>query len=350
MTDFGALPPEVNSTRLHAGPGAASLLSAAAAWDQLAAELRCAAAACGSAITRLNADWRGPTATRMATAAAGYPKWLSRTAGRAEHAAGQARSAAAAYTAALAATVPPAVVAANRAEHTALSATNIVGQHTAAIAANEGRYADMWSQNAAAMHGYAARAAAATRLDPFVPPPQIAAPGATADPTPLGSALSAVDGFITGPLAPGSLFVIPSTPEFLGIDTLGVVMEGGPPAEADVVRAPRPPAVSAVAGRAGLVGQLSVPRTWSMAAPTIKTAAALVPGSGTHVGAAGSPAANGAGALLSGAATAGLARRAAGGIGGGVGTATAPVRGVATTANIFFLKPGADDAATEGTR
>ncbi|WP_157012061.1 PPE domain-containing protein, partial [Mycobacterium celatum] len=51
--DFGALPPEVNSTRIYAGPGAGSMVAAAAAWDGLAAELRSAAAGYGSAIAAL---------------------------------------------------------------------------------------------------------------------------------------------------------------------------------------------------------------------------------------------------------------------------------------------------------
>ena len=38
--DFGALPPEINSGRMYAGPGAGSMLAAAAAWDGLAAELQ----------------------------------------------------------------------------------------------------------------------------------------------------------------------------------------------------------------------------------------------------------------------------------------------------------------------
>ncbi|WP_155725996.1 PPE domain-containing protein, partial [Mycobacterium avium] len=37
--DFGALPPEVNSGRMYAGPGSGPLMAAAAAWDEVAAEL-----------------------------------------------------------------------------------------------------------------------------------------------------------------------------------------------------------------------------------------------------------------------------------------------------------------------
>lgn len=41
--DFAMLPPEVNSTRMYSGPGAGSLWAAAAAWDQVSAELQSAA-------------------------------------------------------------------------------------------------------------------------------------------------------------------------------------------------------------------------------------------------------------------------------------------------------------------
>jgi PPE-repeat protein len=37
--DFAALPPEVNSARMYAGPRVGSMLSAAAAWDGLSDEL-----------------------------------------------------------------------------------------------------------------------------------------------------------------------------------------------------------------------------------------------------------------------------------------------------------------------
>ncbi|WP_443677607.1 PPE domain-containing protein [Mycobacterium paraffinicum] len=39
MFDFGALPPEVNSGRMYAGPGSGPLMAAAAAWDEIAAEV-----------------------------------------------------------------------------------------------------------------------------------------------------------------------------------------------------------------------------------------------------------------------------------------------------------------------
>ena len=51
--DFGALPPEINSARMYAGPGPESMLAAAAAWNGLAGELHSAAASYGSVISEL---------------------------------------------------------------------------------------------------------------------------------------------------------------------------------------------------------------------------------------------------------------------------------------------------------
>ena len=160
--DYGALPPEINSARMYAGPGAGSMLAAAAAWDGLAAELRLTANSYSSVISGLTSGWLGPASQSMAAAAAPYAAWLNTTAAQAEQTANQARAAAAAYEAAFAATVPPPVVAANRAELTSLVSTNVFGQNTAAIAANEAQYASMWARDSAAMYGYAGQSATAS--------------------------------------------------------------------------------------------------------------------------------------------------------------------------------------------
>jgi PPE-repeat protein len=174
---YGALPPEVNSGRMYAGPGAGSMLAAAAAWDVLAVELSSAAMSCQSVIAGLiSGPWLGASATMMAAATAPYVAWLHGTAAEAERAAGQAKAAAAAYETARAMTVPPVLVAANRAQLMALIATNFLGQNTPAIAVTEALYGEMWAQDAAAMYCYAAASAAATTLTPFGPAPQIADP------------------------------------------------------------------------------------------------------------------------------------------------------------------------------
>ena len=169
--DYGALPPEINSARMYAGPGAGSMLVAAAAWDGLAADLSSTAASYGSVISGLtDGSWQGAASTSMAAAATPYVSWMSATAAQVEQVANQARAAAGAYEAAFAMTVPPTVVAANRAQLMALIATNFLGQNTAAIMATEAQYGEMWAQDAAAMYGYAASSAAASTLAPFSTP------------------------------------------------------------------------------------------------------------------------------------------------------------------------------------
>lgn len=152
------------------------MVAAAEAWDGLAAELHSAAARYSSAISGLEAKWRGAASSTMTAAVAPYLAWLSGTAVRAEQAASQAGAAAAAYEAAFAATVPPAAVAANRAQLLALIATNFFGQNTPAIMETQAQYLEMWAQDAAAMYGYAAASASAATLPPFGPPPRTTEP------------------------------------------------------------------------------------------------------------------------------------------------------------------------------
>ncbi|ORX15815.1 hypothetical protein AWC27_19250 [Mycobacterium szulgai] len=170
--DYGALPPEINSARMYSGPGSGSLLSAAAAWDGLAAELGATASGYASVIAELTSGpWIGPAAAAMVSAANPFVTWLGATATQAEETASRARMAAAAYETAFAMTVPPPAVAANRALLMALVATNFFGQNTAAIAATEAEYAEMWAQDAAAMYCYAGSSATATVLTAFTPAP-----------------------------------------------------------------------------------------------------------------------------------------------------------------------------------
>jgi PPE-repeat protein len=171
--DFGTYPPEMNSLRMYTGPGAAPMLSAAEAWDALAAAHHSVANSYQSVVSGLTAGpWQGPASESMSAAAASYAAWLRTTAAQAEETGAQARSAAAAYQSAFTATVPPATVAANRTQLATLVATNIFGRNTQAIAANEAQYGEMWAQDVAAMYAYSASSAAATQLATFNPPQQ----------------------------------------------------------------------------------------------------------------------------------------------------------------------------------
>jgi len=173
MLDFAALPPEINSARIYSGPGSAPMLAAGAAWNNLAAEMRSAAASYSSVVSGLTGgSWQGPASNSMAAAAAPYAAWMNTTAAQAEQTAAQAQAAVSAYESAFAMTVPPPVIAANRAQLASLVATNVLGQNTPAIAATEALYAEMWAQDAAAMYGYAGSSAAASQLTPFAAAPQ----------------------------------------------------------------------------------------------------------------------------------------------------------------------------------
>jgi PPE-repeat protein len=170
--DFAALPPEVNSGLMYAGPGSGPMIAAATSWDRLATEVSSAASDYGSVVSNLTSGpWRGPASASMAAAAAPYVSWMNATAEQAEQAAGQAKAAAGAYETAFASTVPPSVIAANRTLLASLISTNILGQNTPAIAATETHYAEMWAQDAAAMYGYAGSSATASTLTPFAAPP-----------------------------------------------------------------------------------------------------------------------------------------------------------------------------------
>lgn len=171
--DYGAFPPEINSARMYAGPGSGPLLAAAAAWNQLAAELRGAAISFEWSVASLvSQGWVGPSASAMTAAAEPYLRWMSVTAEQAEQTAAQANFAADAYASAHAMTVPPPAITTNRVLFASLVKTNALGLNTAAIAATEARYAQMWAQDAVAMYGYAAASATAAKLTPFADVPE----------------------------------------------------------------------------------------------------------------------------------------------------------------------------------
>ncbi len=179
--DFGAFPPEINSARMYAGPGPGSLAAAAAAWDDLAAELHSAAASYRSVISGLTVGrWLGPSSLAMASAFGPYAAWTAGAAARAQEAASHARLAVEIYEAAFAMTVPPVAVAANRVQLAVLTATNFFGQNLPAIAANEAQYGEMWAQDAAAMYQYAANSAEVADLTPFASAPEVVDPAGVA--------------------------------------------------------------------------------------------------------------------------------------------------------------------------
>ncbi|RFZ14383.1 putative PPE family protein PPE29 [Mycobacterium marinum] len=370
--DFGALPPEINSARMYFGPGAEPMLTAAAAWGELAGELYATAASYQSVISGLTAgSWRGPASASMAAAAAPYIAWMSATAAQAEQTAAQAGGAAAAYETAFAMTVPPPVIAVNRSLLMSLIATNILGQNTPAIAATEALYGEMWAQDAAAMYCYAGASATAAKVTPFTPPQSIVNPaglvgqGAAvaqatgtsvstdaqamlsqvistvptalqqlASPTSAMSSLSSLSPALSVTSSVGwiSSAVLSNANQLHSlmpaVSAIGQTASGsgltsglasglawglgpgalGSPGSVGLGGA----AVSADTGRAALIGALSVPQSWTAAAPAINPAATAL--SSTGLSAASAAEAGEPASVLGGMPLASIAGRAGGGL------------------------------------
>jgi PPE-repeat protein len=180
-TDFAALPPEVTSAMMYSGPGAASFVAAASAWNALAAELTSTAQGYDKVLTQLaSEEWMGPASATMVQAAEPYVAWLTSTAGLAEHAATQSQAAAAAFETAFASVVPPPLVAANRATLTQALQTNILGLNNGLITQLEAQYAEMWAQNSSTLLNYAGASQAASTFTTFTEAPTIVNPAGTA--------------------------------------------------------------------------------------------------------------------------------------------------------------------------
>lgn len=195
----------------------------------------------------------------------------------------------------------------------------------------------------------------------------LATPTATAADPP--SLLSALDSALTGPLGPVSLFGIGGSPYLLGVESYLVPQNvanvnsarqrldrdrstlvrlgGGVDSGARVMSLPGPggAGMSTGMGRAGVVGRMSVPQGWAVAAPEIRSVAAVLPQTAL-AGAPAALAADGGGTLFGNMAASGLAGRAMAVTGTGSATAIGTGGGgfgrAATTATIIVIN--ADDA------
>ncbi|MGB3332845.1 MAG: PPE family protein [Mycobacterium sp.] len=177
---FSVFPPEINSGLIYTGPGSSPLLEAAAAWSQLSSELMTSATATHSVIANLDSTWTGAGSAAATASTAPYVAWLEQASATAATNAALATQAAALFEAARAASVPPAVIAANRAMLLALISTNFFGQNTPLIQATEHQYEVMWATDGAAMDTYSGSAEANNNaLQQVSNPPQSAKASAT---------------------------------------------------------------------------------------------------------------------------------------------------------------------------
>jgi PPE-repeat protein len=342
-------------------------MAASSAFSALSSELSSNAASYQSVIDQLvGSEWQGPSSQAMAAAAQPYIAWLDTTSGQLREAATQATSSAAAYEAAHAATIPPAVVYANRAQLAVLVATNILGQNTPAIAANEALYGEFWAQDAAAMYGYsAASTASSSALTPLTPPAEntnLAGQGAqsaavsnavgsngtsatlnntlgglqnavsaAADPAQdtFTSVLSAINGLFSVPILSNTIYnvgvtlawntammsaTLPLLGHFMAAAPFGFTIGDTAPLGAGLgfgttLAGATSPAGGAAAlagmGEASSVGGLSVPAGWSAATPSAVTDATLAGSGWTAAVDEGATGMGGAPGIMPGMASAG---------------------------------------------
>lgn len=287
--DYGLVPPEINSERIHAGPGAGSFLAAAEAWGRISDGLDEAADGFRGVTALLNCGWQGTAAIAMTQAAAPYLGWLSGTAAKGRQTAAHATAAAAAYEEAQAAMVPSSLIAANRSHRTSVADDNSLAQDAEALASMDADYDQMWARDVEAMYNYAGASAEAARVTPFTSTPlafdlpALAQQGAVGDSEAIAVASQLVS---TLPQVLQSLSAAPLTSFGTALTTVSAALAklsslavpvkfpmhllnflGRGPVPVVVREAATPATVRARWGGGASIGRLSVPPAWGELEP-----------------------------------------------------------------------------------
>jgi len=174
---WGALPPEVNTSRLMAGAGPAPMMQAAAGWETLGISLETQADELAASLASLAQLWQGIGSERAVQASMPMVTWLRGLSLQAQKRALQAAAQATAYSSALATTPQLPEIELNHVTNAVLNATNFLGVNTVPIGLNEADYARMWEQAATVMGAYQAETMLNSTFEPIAPPAPIVAPG-----------------------------------------------------------------------------------------------------------------------------------------------------------------------------
>ena len=338
--DFAAIPPDITSALMYSGAGAGPLMAAATAYNNLAAEMSTAATQWESIIATLTTEWTGAGSAAAAAAAAPIVSWLTTSAAALEQAGADATASAAAYEAAFMGVIAPHLIAINRTAQATAIATNVLGINTPTILMLDSQYAEYWVQDATTMSAYQAASAAAGALTPITPLTQSTNPGAlgfntaanaNAATSPLTQQLSGLPGlsgasnalasaadpsptlanWLSTPFIQNVIYNVgvtaawhsamitatfPLLGHFLAGAPLGVTIDDVTPLGAGLGMGTTlvgstssgvgGAAATAAVGEASAVGGLSVPASWSAAAPaTLASSTAPLEGSGWTVAA-----------------------------------------------------------------
>lgn len=175
---WAAFPPEVNTSRLMAGAGAAPMLQAAAGWEAFAVSLEVQADELAATLASLAQMWQGMGSQRAIQASMPMVWWLRTVSLQAHKRATQAAAQASAYSTALATTPQLPEIELNHVTNAVLNATNFLGVNTVPIALNEADYQRMWVQAATVMGTYEAETMVNATFEPIAFPKPIVLAGA----------------------------------------------------------------------------------------------------------------------------------------------------------------------------